>query len=145
MLQTERRRNPYPLTWEIPVAALLAIALAAAIGVQVGRGLATWFAGGGWAWPASRALLTSIPAILAGDPAAGLTPPPEIAATPGAAVGWIIAVETLFAVALGVLTALILRRWGPARMRGMATPAQVEAALGLRRLRNHRRIIRPDL
>ena len=100
MLQTERRRNPYPLTWEIPVAALLAVALTAAIGVQVGRGLAIWFAGGGWAWPDSRALLTSIPAILAGNPAAGLTSPPQAPVTAAALTGWIIAVEVFLAVML---------------------------------------------
>jgi hypothetical protein len=38
-----------------------------------------------------------------------------------------------------------LDRWGPARLRGMATAAEAESLLGRSRLRRHARVIRPDL
>lgn len=145
MLQTDRRHDPYPFTWEIPVALLAATMLAAALGIQTGRSLAHWATGAGWHWPTPRGLLTSIPAILSGHPVAGLDPPPSPAATAGAVIGWIIATETLLLLGLATLAALALRRWGPARMRGVASPAEAASTLGLRRLRAHRRIIRPDL
>jgi hypothetical protein len=145
MLQTERRHDPYPFTWEIPVAALLVALIFGAAGVQVGRSLAHWAAGAGWHWPTGRALLTSIPAILTGHPAAGLqlAPTPVVAA--GTVLGWIAATEAALLLSLTVTTLLALRRWGPSRMKGMATPAQAEASLGASRLRRHRHVIRPDL
>ncbi len=145
MLQTDRRHDPYPSTWEIPVALLAATLPAAALGVQAGRSLAHWATGAGWHWPTPRSLFTSIPAILTGHPAAGLDPPPAPAATASAVIGWIIATETVFLLGLATLAALVLRRWGPGRMKGMATPAEAASTLGVRRLRAHRRIIRPDL
>ncbi len=145
MLQTDRRRDPYPFTWELPVAGLFATLVLAGFGVQAGRALAHWQAGAGWQWPTGRALLTSIPAILTGHPAAGLNPVPAITATTVAVTGWILAVEALLAVALFAAMIVVLSRWGPARLKGMATPAEANATLGLRRLRAHRRIVRPDL
>jgi hypothetical protein len=59
--------------------------------------------------------------------------------------GWIITVE-LVLLAVAVITAVFaLRRWGPGRLRGMATPAQARDTLGPIRLRRVRSIIRPDL
>ena len=145
MLQTDRRRDPYPFTWELPAAGLFVTLALAGFGVQAGRALAHWQAGAGWQWPTGRALLTSIPAILTGHPTAGLTPTPAIAATAAAVGGWIVAVEALLALALFAVAILVLRRWGPARLKGMATPGEAEATLGLRRLRAHCHIVRPDL
>ena len=39
----------------------------------------------------------------------------------------------------------VVRRWGPNRMKGMATADEAEAILGLSRLRRVAPIIRPDL
>lgn len=36
-------------------------------------------------------------------------------------------------------------RWGPGRVRGMATKTEAEELLGLRRLRKNRAVVRPDL
>lgn len=145
MIQTDRRRDPYPFTWELPLGALVATLALAGFGVQLGRAAAHWQAGAGWVWPKGRALLTSIPAILTGHPTAGLDPAPAIPASSAAVTGWIIAVEAVLALLLFVAAILVLHRWGPTRLKGMATPAEAEAALGLSRLHKHRRIVRPDL
>ena len=144
-MQTERRRNPYPFTWEIPAAAATIALLFAGLGVQLGRSLAHLTTGAGWHWPHGRQLFTSIPTILTGHPTAGLTPTPFSAATAGAVLTWILVVELLLLGALGVATWHVLRRWGPGRLHGMASAAQAEATLGISRLYRVRTIIRPDL
>jgi hypothetical protein len=145
MLQTERRRNPYPLTWEIPVGAATMTLVLAALGVQLGRSLAHLSVGAGWTWPHGRALFTSIAAVLGGEPTAGLNPAPAMAATSGAVTGWIITVELVLLTIALISAVVALRRWGPGRLRGMATPAQARDTLGTIRLRRVRTIIRPDL
>ena len=144
MLQSDRRRDPYPFTWEIPIGVATIALLALALGVQLGRSIAQWRAGAGWSWPQGRAMLSSIPAILGGNPAAGLNLG-STSATSAATIGWIITVELILAVMLTTTAILGVRRWAPGRMRGMASPAEAEAALGLSRLRKHQSIIRPDL
>ena len=100
MLQQERRRDPYPHTWEIPAGTAIMTLLLAVVGVQVGRSLANWFAGADWHWPPSRRLLSSIPAVLAGNATAGLTPTPSPAATSAAVIGWIAAVASILVLVL---------------------------------------------
>lgn len=143
-LQTDRRHDPYPYTWEIPIGVLVGWLLLASLGIHLSRALANWTAGGGWTWPAGRALFTSLPAILAGNPAAGLT---HIGATAGTAAlyGWLVATQLL--VLAGYTTALLWagHRWGPGRMKGMASPTEAEQVLGLTRLRRNAPLIRPDL
>lgn len=144
MLQLDRRRNPYPFTWEIPVGAALLTLLLLGLGVHAGRSLALWQAGAGWLWPTGRTLVTSLPAVLQGKPLAGLHDVPATPTTP-ALYGWILAVELVILACLALTTLWALKRWGPQRLRGMTTAAEAEATLGLRRLRKHRHIIRPDL
>lgn len=145
MLQSDRRHDPYPLTWELPLGAVTATLLLGALGVHLGRALANWFAGAGWSWPTPGALLPSLFAILAGDPTVGLATPPDNPASAAAVIGCIIAVEALLIAALAASAVWMLRRWGPGRLRGMATAAEAEAILGLSRLRRVQPIIRPDL
>lgn len=145
MLQTDRRRDPYPLTWEIPVGIATVALLLATLGVQAGRSIAHWTASGSWAWPHGRAIFTSLAAVLSGHATAGLDPAPVPAASPGAVIGWIVTIEVVLAAVTVTTTVLLLRRWGPARMRGMATPQQARATLGPSRLRRVRAIVRPDL
>jgi len=145
MLQTDRRRDPYPLTWEIPAGAATATLALAVLGIQLGRSIAHWTAGGGWAWPRGRALFTSLAAVLRGRVTAGLDPAPAPAASPAIVVGWIVAVEVILATLALSATVLLLRRWGPGRMRGMATPQQARSTLGAARLRRVRSVLRPDL
>lgn len=142
--QAGRRRDPYPLTWEIPVGVLTTWLLLACLGVHLGRGAANWLAGAGWTWPSGRALFASLPRVLAGDPTAGITTH-GAAAEPGAVYGWIITTEILILAATISAALWAWRRWGPERMRGMASPAEAEQILGITRLRRTASIIRPDL
>ena len=143
MLQTDRTKDPYPLTWEIPVAVLTGLLLVLLIGTQLGRGVACLLAGHGWAWPTSTQLFTSLPAVLAGNASAGLRTPVKVAAP--LLWGCLVIVELLLLAAASVGASWVLRRWGPGRMKGMATAAEAEAILGLSRLRKVAPIIRPDL
>ena len=59
MLQSDRRRDPYPFTWEIPVGILTGWLLLAGLGIQLARTLANWTAGAGWIWPTGKALYSS--------------------------------------------------------------------------------------
>lgn len=145
MLQADRRRNPYPYTWEIPIGILTGWLLLAGLGIHLGRALANATAGAGWTWPTGRALYASIPAILAGNPVAGLALSVGAAASPAALHAWLIATELVI---LAGYTAVLIwagRRWGPGRMKGMATPTEAEQVLGLTRLRRNATLIRPDL
>lgn len=144
-MQDQRRSNPYPFTWEIPTLILVVVLLVAGVGVHVGRGLATLIAGYGWTWPHHVDLFRSLPALLAGDPAAGL-PSGTLSATAGVPLAAAIIVTELVALAgLLLLARPLLNRWGPHRMRGMATTSQAVDVLGVRRLHQVRHIIRPDL
>lgn len=142
-LQSERRRNPYPLTWELPVGIFTSWLVLSAIGVQVARAVANLLSGAAWAWPAGRAVFTSLPAVLAGNPRAGL-------ATTGGTASPGLLYTALAVVELGITAATITaswwawRRWAGA-MRGMATPIEAEQILGITRLRRHAAVIRPDL
>lgn len=144
-MQTERRHDPYPLTWEIPTGILLLTGLVLVLGVHVGRGVANWLAGAGWHWPQPAAMFSSLPAVITGEPAAGLAALTLPLAAPSAVLGLIVATEILLLAAGAALAVVGMRRWGPGRLKGMATAADAETALGLSRLRRVRRIIRPDL
>lgn len=144
-MQTERRHTPYPFTWEVPAGIAAIAALILVLGAHLGRAVANWSAGGGWRWPAASSLFSSLPAVLGGDPDAGLSAALPATATPDQVMGWVIAIEVLVVI-LGVAMAVYcLRRWGPGRLKGMATPTEADASLGLSRLRRVRHVIRPDL
>ncbi|MCA0253592.1 MAG: conjugal transfer protein [Actinobacteria bacterium] len=141
-MQTERRTNPYPWTWEPAAAIAVGVALAAVIGVQVGRAAANWTAGAGWLWP--RNPMVGLTGILGGDAAAGL----DIAgpgADPGVLYAWIGGTELIFLTVLAAAGLWAARRWGPGRLKGMATAAEAEQTLGVSRLRRVRKVVRPDL
>lgn len=144
MLQQGRRSDPYPYTWEIPVGLAAAVVLLGLVGLQLGRSLANLTAGRGWTWPPGRNLFTSLGGILHGDPGAGLAGTGPWA-SPTVFVVCLVIVELL--VLAGVIAALVwgMRRWGPQRMKGMASAEQAETVLGLTRLRKVRAILRPDL
>lgn len=173
-MQRERRRDPYPWTWEPALVVGVMVVLGLACGVQVGRSLANLLAGAGWTWPdvpssattgpgsgtgggtGGDALLPapsvfggafwrSVPRVLAGDSTAGLARPPDGAAGPGALWVCVVAVELLVIAALVWVAAAGLRRWGPGRVRGMATRVETEQLLGVTRMRSVAAIVRPDL
>ena len=126
----------------------------------MGRSAANLLAGGGWTWPATTAegrtglpvpsplgsaFWGSLPQVLAGDAGAGLTPRPDVLAGPGLLWGCVAATElaALTLIAWAAIRAYL--RWGPGRLRGMATRAEAEQLLGLTRIRKVAAIVRPDL
>lgn len=155
-MQRERRRNPYPWTWEIPVAVALATLFVIVIGIQLGRSVANLLAGAGWTWPDANAgafpspigtaFWTSLPGVLGGHADAGL-PSPTPDGLAGRGLVWV----SLALTEVALLTATVwlgawaYQRWGPGRMRGMATAAEAEKLLGVTRLRKVAGIVRPDL
>ena len=140
----------------------LAGGFALVTGLQLGRSLANLVAGAGWTWPdpattpgagqfsspIGTAFWTSLPGVVTGDSSAGLAQQEASngrLAGSGLTWGCLIATELLVVVALGWLAIFILQRWGPGRMRGMATSAEAERMLGVTRLRKVAGIVRPDL
>lgn len=148
-MQKARRHDPYPWTWEIPLLVFVVLMLGLAVGVQVGRSVANLLAGAGWTWAVDQAAFwRSIPAVAGGDAGAGLDPgtssqsdmaPPALVWT-GIGI-----VEVLVLVAAGWAAIWGLQRWGPGRLKGMATRPEAEQMLGLTRLRKVSSIVRPDL
>ena len=80
-MQRERVEDQYPWTWEIPLAIGCAIAVVGVAVFQMGRSLANWSAGAGWLWAAPDKLVTSLPGLLAGDAAAGVSGVHHVAST----------------------------------------------------------------
>ncbi len=143
-VQHGRRRNPYPHTWELPLAVAVGFSLALAVGVHVGRGLANLSTGNGWVFVDRAWLLTSLPGVLSGRADAGLAPM-DSPASPALLWLWIALVEVgvLAAGALGLKAGL--GRWGSSRIQGTATREEADELLGIGRLRRHAPLIRPDL
>lgn len=144
-MQRTRRTNPYPYTWEIPVAAVVAVVLLLVLGVHAGRTVANLLAGGGLTLPARDALFTSVPGILGGDAGAGLGRVPAGLAGSTAVRVWVAVVEGLVLILVGWVAKVCLERWGPGRIHGMATRAEAEKLLGRSRLRKAAGVVRPDL
>jgi len=142
-MQRSRRTTPYAFTWEIPVGTLVTVLLTLVVGVQVGRSLANLVAGNGWVFVDRIAMFTTLGPLLSGQADAGL---PTATRPASAALLWacIGIVELLVVAAIGWVVKFGLDRWGPARLRGMATAAEAEALLGRTRLRRHAKVIRPD-
>jgi hypothetical protein len=126
------------------------------IGIQLGRSVANLVAGAGWTWPDANAgafpspigtaFWTSLPRVLGGNAGAGLpSPAPDHLAGPGLVWGGIALTELTLLAATIWLGVWAYQRWGPGRMRGMATAAEAEKLLGVTRLRKVAGIVRPDL
>lgn len=161
-MQRERRRDPYPWTWELPVAAALIVAVVIVGGVQLGRSVANLIAGAGWTWPTTgatteagfetgspigTAFWTSLPGVLDGDSAAGLPADTAPAGLAGQGLLWgsITATELALLAVTAWAGVWLYLHWGPGRMRGMATVTEAEKLLGVTRLRKVAPIVRPDL
>ena len=141
------RRDPLPLTWELPAATAAAWIAVAAILLPACRGAASWLTGGGWVWPKTGAGLTaSLVGLLTGHPSAGLTAPTASALPSGTVVYLLVSLVEL---AWLIVSLLVLRiwwfTWGPGTREGLADRAEVEKVLGLSRMRRNRSVIRPDL
>src|SRR5829696_4475581 len=145
MSQQSRRHDPYPWTWEIPLGIVLVILMVLVCGVHLGRGIANVWAGAGWAFPRRVELFRGLPAVLHGDAAAGLDGLNGSISSASAVWMWVVVTEvTLLAVGVFFLK-LVLDRWGPGRLRGMASRGEAERLLGVTCLRKARSVVRPDL
>ena len=144
MSQQSRRHDPYPWTWEIPLGIVLVILMVLVCGVHLGRGIANVWAGAGWAFPTRVELFRSLPAVLAGDAAAGLDAAQRVCviAFSGVDVGRRDGGDAAGRRVL--LLKLVVDRWGPGG-RGMASRGEAERLLGVTRLRKVRSVVRPDL
>jgi hypothetical protein len=143
-MQRERVQDQYPWTWEIPLALVCAVLVVGVAACQLSRSVANWFAGAGWRWPTPNELVTSVPGLLAGNAAAGLHDIHH-AANAAALWGWLAAVGLLTATGFIVAALWVWRKWGPGRMRGMATITEAHELLGEDRLWKVRHVVRPDL
>ena len=143
-MQRERVRDQYPWTWEIPLAGLCALVVLGVVVCQLGRSVANWFAGAGWQWPTPDRLVSSVPPVLAGDAAAGL-PGVHQAASAATLWGWLTVVGLLTITACTLSCVWAWHRWGPGRMRGMASVTEAHELLGEDRLWKVRHVVRPDL
>ncbi|MHA6522955.1 hypothetical protein [Tessaracoccus sp. G1721] len=143
-MQRERVQDQYPWTWEVPLVVICAVLLLGVMVCQLSRSLANWVAGAGWLWPPPDKLVTSIPVLLAGDAAAGLSGV-QHAASAAALWGWLTVVGLLTITASTLAGVRGWQQWGPGRMRGMATVTEAHELLGEDRLWKVRHVVRPDL
>jgi hypothetical protein len=145
MTQRSRRQNPYPWTWEVPLGVAVAVLALFALGVQLGRAVANGLTGIGWTFPTGAQFFESLPGVLRGNAGAGLTGLHGDVASASTLLVCVVGTELV----LLALSVLLLKggldRWGPGRMRGMASVGEAERLLGVSRLRRVRRIVRPDL
>ncbi len=122
-MQRERRHNPYPLTWEIPLGIVCLVLLLLVLGAHGGRAAANLAAGRGLTFPPTTELFPASIGLLHGDAAAGLDNPPAKAASPRSLQAWIVASEVLVLALSAWVGVIAYLRWGPGRMKGMATQA----------------------
>jgi hypothetical protein len=145
MSQRSRRQDPYPWTWEIPLAVILAVLVLISFGVHLGRAVANVLAGCHWRFPSRVDLFSSLPAVLRGDAGAGLVDLHGPGASPSSLLTCVAATELILLATSVVLIKVGLDRWGPGRTKGVATSSEAERLLGVARLRRSRKIVRPDL
>jgi hypothetical protein len=145
MSQQSRRHDLYPWTWETPVSIALVILLVLACGVHLGRGIANVLAGAGWAFPGRVDLFRSLPEVLRGDAGAGLDDLDGSRSSPATLWTWVVVTEVMLLAVCVFVLKMVLDRWGPGRMEGMASRGEAERLLGVTRLRKVRSIVRPDL
>ena len=58
---------------------------------------------------------------------------------------WVVATEVMLLAVSVLLLKLVVDRWGPGRLRGMASRGEAERLLGVTRLPKARSVVRPDL
>ena len=144
-LQQARRTNPYPWTWEIPVAVIVAVLLIMAVALHAARTIANAVVGGGWHFPPRSELFSSLPGLVTGDATSGLATTPDASATDHQLWFWIALTELVVIVVTAFIMRTVLRQHGPGRIQGMASPSEADRLLGTARLRRNAAMIRPDL
>ena len=115
----QRRRDPYPWTFEIPLGLCAAIGLVTCLAAQVGRSAAVAWSGQGWRWPVPQTFVTSLAGIMRGDASAGL--PGAMDVNPVTLWLAICLAEVATLAGCAWLGRLGWRRWEPQALRGVAT------------------------
>ncbi len=127
----ERRRDV--VSWSLEIAAGVALGALLTLGRRRSPGPRSRISGlaePAGLFPDLASLFTSLPGLLAGDPAAGLDYPPS-PAPPGWLLGATIAsVELAMICAAAALGRLAWARWGPGRLPGTARRGEVAPLLG---------------
>ena len=144
-LQQARRTNPYPWTWEIPVAVIISVLLVMAVALHAARTIANAVVGGGWQFTPRSELFSSLPGLVTGDATSGLATTPDAYATAHQLWFWIALTELVVLVVIALVMRTVLRQYGPGRIQGMASPGEADRLLGTARLRRNAAMIRPDL
>lgn len=144
-MQSERLTDPYPHTWEIPVAVTAIMVIDFGLAAQLGRAFANLAATGHWYWPNALNAIKSVPVILSGQASAGLVPAPTAAAPTALVIVFIALMELLSLAGLAAAGWAAYRKWGKGAVRGLASDSETEKVLGLSRLRRSSAVIRPDL
>ncbi|TWP33137.1 hypothetical protein [Leekyejoonella antrihumi] len=144
-MKRTRYVDPRPTTWEIPAGTLVGVVLVWALGIQLGRAVANLLAGGGATFPTRVHLFDSLPGVLSGNAAAGLSGSAAAIAGPGLLRVCLVIVELVLTTLMVGAAVWGWRRWGPGRVRGVASRADAERLLGRTRLRKNATMIRPDL
>ncbi|MBD8605380.1 hypothetical protein IFT73_00820 [Aeromicrobium sp. CFBP 8757] len=143
-IQQERRTNPYPWTWEVPLLGFFIVVLVHVLALQPARAIANLLAGAGWQMPSRENLFSSVPGLLGGDAGAGLAGSGPYASS-SALWTWVALAQLILLVVVIFTLVWAARRWGPGRVQGMATAAEAEQLLGVSRLRRNAAVVRPDL
>jgi TraM recognition site of TraD and TraG len=136
MSQRSRRQDRYPWTWEMPLVLILAVSVLISFGVHLGRAVANLLAGCDWRFPSRVDLFSSLPAVLRGDARAGLVDLRGPGASPSSLFVCVGATELILLAAAVLLIKWGLDRWGPGRMRGVATSREETPAGGLEMIFN---------
>ena len=144
-LQQARRTNPYPWTWEIPVAVIVAVLLVMVVALHAARTIANAVVGGGWQFTPRSELFSSLPGLVTADATSGLATTPDAYATAHQLWFWIALTELVVLVVIALVMRTVLRQYGPGRIQGMASPSEADRLLGTARLRRNAAMIRPDL
>lgn len=131
-LQQDRRANPYPWTWELPLAGVVSAILVFILGLHLAFGLAHWTRGDGWVFSGRLQLFSAIPRVL------------RETISDGWILAWVLGVELLLVCALVWALFKSMNRWGSGRVHGMASPSDAATLLGIERLRKNAHVIRPD-
>jgi hypothetical protein len=104
-------------------------------GAHLGRAIANLVAGSDWSFPNRVDLFSSLLGVLRGDAAAGLIGLDGPVASPSSLLMCVVATELILLAAALLVLKLGLDRWGPGRMRGVATAGEAERLLGVTRLK----------
>ena len=113
MSQRSRRQDPYPWTWEMPLAVILAVLVLISFGVHLGRAIANVLAGCDWRFPSRVICSVACRLFCAETPEQVLVDLHGQVASPSSLLICVGATELILLATTVVLIKLGLDRWGP--------------------------------